>query len=54
MKRLKPTIKITVSLEDKIRKEMLETITRSYEDTHPLSYLMIELQRLNDKFGYTR
>lgn len=39
-----------MELQDKIRKEMLEVITRSYDDKYPVSYLMIELIRINEKF----
>lgn len=44
--------KIKLELQDQIRKEMIETITRSYEDTHPVSYLIIELKRLEAKYNF--
>ena len=44
--------KTDLSLEDEIRIEMLKTITRSYGDRYPLSYLMLELIRLTKKYNF--
>ncbi len=46
---------VPIELEDQLRKDILESIARSYEDTHPLSYLLLDLQYQLNKYtnGYT-
>lgn len=40
-----------LSLEDKIRKDLLELITRSYEDEHPFSLIIISLKHIGVKYS---
>lgn len=52
MKRVKLDIKLNKA--DQLRKDIISCLNSSYEDTHPLSYLLLSLQTQMNKYtkGY--
>lgn len=51
---MKKQTRIKLSPADQLRKDIIASINRSYEDTHPLSYLILDLQHQLNKYtdGY--
>ncbi len=43
--------KIKLELADKLRKEILDSISRSYEDEYAFSYLMLDIPHQLSKFN---